>query len=111
MKISKELLKGSTSIMVLKVISEGDCYGYQIIPKITQSSGEVIRLNEGTLYPILHTMKKEGYLDSYRRESEAGRERKYYTITAQGKMHLASRMEEWRAYTEAVGGVLAGESV
>ena len=111
MKISKELLKGSTSIMVLKVISEGDCYGYQIIQKIAQRSGEVFRLNEGTLYPILHTMEKEGYLDSYRRESEAGRERKYYTITAQGKLQLAARMEEWSAYTEAVGGVLAGESV
>jgi PadR family transcriptional regulator PadR len=97
--------------MVLKVISEGDCYGYQIIQTIAQRSGEVFRLNEGTLYPILHTMEKEGYLDSYRRESEAGRERKYYTITAQGKLQLAARMEEWSAYTEAVGGVLAGESV
>ena len=111
MKISKELLKGSTSIMVLKVISEGDCYGYQIIQKIAQRSGEVFRLNEGTLYPILHTMEKEGYLESYRGESEAGRERKYYTITAQGKLQLAARMEEWTAYTEAVGGVLSGESV
>ncbi len=111
MKISKELLKGSTSIMVLKMIAEGDCYGYQIIQKISRRSGDVFHLNEGTLYPILHTLEKEGYLESYCGESETGRERKYYSITAQGKLHLAARIEEWCAYTEAVDGVLAGESV
>ena len=109
MKISKELLKGSTSLMVLRVIAEQDRYGYQIIQEIARRSSEVFRLNEGTLYPILHTMEKEGYLECYRKESETGRERKYYSITAQGKLHLTARMEEWKAYSEAVDGVLAGE--
>ncbi len=111
MKISKELLKGSTSIMVLKVIAQGDCYGYQIIQEIARRSGEVFRLNEGTLYPILHTMEKEGLLECYRGVSETGRERKYYAITAQGKLHLASRMDEWKTYTAAVDGVLAGDTI
>ena len=106
MKISKELLKGSTSIMVLKVISEGDCYGYQIIQKIAQRSGEVFRLNEGTLYPILHALEKEGLLQSYMAESEVGRKRKYYKITPGGLLFLKEKKAEWRAFTAAVDKVI-----
>lgn len=106
MKISKELLKGSTSIMVLKVIAEKDMYGYQIIQEIASRSENVFKLNEGTLYPILHAMEKEGMLESYRGESESGRERKYYKVTVAGKAVLATRLEEWKAFTSAVQGVL-----
>ena len=106
MKISKELLKGSTSIMVLKVIAEKDMYGYQIIQEIASRSENVFKLNEGTLYPILHAMEKEGLLESYRGESESGRERKYYKVTVAGKAVLATRLEEWKAFTSAVQGVL-----
>ena len=107
MKISKELLKGSTSIMVLKVISEKDMYGYQIIQEIAVRSEDMFKLNEGTLYPILHTMEKEGLLECYRKDSETGRERKYYRITVVGQTMLATRIDEWKAFTKAVDGVLA----
>jgi PadR family transcriptional regulator PadR len=106
MKISKELLKGSTSIMVLKVISEKDMYGYRIIQEIATRSGDVFKMNEGTLYPILHTMEKEGWLESYRGETDNGRERKYYRITVAGRAVLATRIEEWNAFTLAVDRVL-----
>ena len=106
MKVSKELLKGSTSTMVLKVISEKDMYGYQIIQVIASRSDNTFNLNEGTLYPILHTMEKEGLLESYRGESDNGRERKYYRITATGKAALLIRLEEWKAFTAAVQEVL-----
>lgn len=106
MKVSKELLKGSTATMVLKVISEKDMYGYQIIQVIATRSDNTFNLNEGTLYPILHTMEKEGLLESYRSESDTGRERKYYRITATGRAALLTRLEEWKAFTSAVHGVL-----
>ena len=110
MKISKELLKGSTSLMILKVISEGDSYGYEIVGKIAKRSDAVFQLNEGTLYPILHTLEKEKMLTSYRKQSETGRERKYYSITSLGRLHLAERLKEWQTFTESVDGVLKGES-
>ena len=109
MKISKELLKGTTATMVLKVISEKDMYGYQIIQEIASRSDELFRLNEGTLYPILHTMQKEGMLECYKKDSELGRERKYYRITVVGKAVLATKMEEWTAFFSAVNGVLQEE--
>lgn len=106
MKVSKELLKGTTSTMVLKVISEKDMYGYQIIQEIASRSNDLFKLNEGTLYPILHTMLKEGMLECYKKDSELGRERKYYRITVAGRAVLATRLEEWKTFSSAVGGVL-----
>ena len=77
MKISKELAKGSTGLLVLSVISKTDMYGYQIIKTLEVMSENVFSLNEGTLYPILHSLEKEGSLESYWCEAE-GRKRKYY---------------------------------
>ena len=107
MKISKELLKGSTATMILKIISEGEAYGYQIVQELSRRSGDVFKLNEGTLYPILHTLEKEGYVESYRSAAESGRERRYYRITAEGRLCLAQRMGEWRLFSESVSRVLA----
>jgi len=107
MKISKELLKGSTATMILKIISEGEAYGYQIVQELSRRSGEVFKLNEGTLYPILHSLEKEGYVESYRSAAESGRERRYYRITPEGRLYLAQRLGEWRLFSESVSRVLA----
>ena len=111
MKISKELLKGSTALMVLRVIAEEDMYGYRIIREIADRSGETFRLNEGTLYPILHMLEKEGHLTSYDGQSETGRARRYYRITPQGRLHLAARIREWQVFSGAVAMVLQPEEV
>ena len=110
MKISKELAKGSTALLVLSVISKRDMYGYQIIKTIEMESEEVFTLNEGTLYPILHSFEKNGYLTSYKEGAEGGRERKYYKITAAGKLFLQTHLEEWSYFTSVVNKVLAGEN-
>ena len=109
MKISKELLKGSTATMILKVISEGDAYGYQITQELSKKSDDVFKLNEGTLYPILQTLEKEGYVKSYRKSTEGGRERRYYQITPDGKAQLGVRLEEWKLFSNTVNRVLAEE--
>ncbi len=109
MKISRELLKGTTGLLVLRVISEGDMYGYQIAQLIKNRSGEAIVLNEGSLYPILHAYEKKGYLTAYRDGTEGGRERRYYHITPAGTAFLLAHTEEWGYFTEAVNQVLRGE--
>ena len=110
MKISKELLKGSTAILILKVIAEEDSYGYRIVQTLAERSGDLFKLNEGTLYPILHTLEKEGIIESYRKEAESGRERRYYRITAEGKVYLAQKMGEWKLFSESVNRVLTEEN-
>ena len=106
MKISKELLKGSTAIMILKIISDNDSYGYQIVQELSKRSENAFKLKEGTLYPILHTLEKEGYVKSYRKSTDGGRERRYYQITLEGKLQLTEKMEEWKLFSESVNRVL-----
>ncbi len=109
MNISKELAKGSTALMVLSVISKKDLYGYQIIRTVSTHSDEEFQMNEGTLYPILHSLEKNGFLDAYWSDgNEGARRRKYYRITEKGLKELASQQEEWNAYSSAVGKVLGG---
>ena len=110
MKISKELLKGSTAIMVLGIIAEEDSYGYDIIQKMMKRSNGVLTMQAGTLYPILHTMLKEKWISEYEKESPMKRIRKYYRITALGRLRLAAMIEEWNIFTECVGDVLKGEN-
>ena len=83
MKISKELVTGSIPTMVLSVIKSEDMYGYKIIKELEERSESVFCFKEGTLYPILHSLEKEGYVESYW-EIADGRKRKYYHIKKKG---------------------------
>ena len=105
MKISKELIKGSTSTLVMSVLKKGDLYGYKIINEIELQSESVFEFKEGTLYPILHALEKENFLESYWDESE-GRKRKYYHLTRKGHKQLEEKQEEWKVFSTSVNKVL-----
>lgn len=105
MKISKELIKGSTSLLVLSVLKENDLYGYKIIKEIEKQSENVFVLKEGTLYPILHALEEENFLESYWEENE-GRKRKYYHITKKGLKCLKEKRQEWQVFSTSVNKVL-----
>ena len=106
MKISKELVKGSTATLVLSVLKGKDMYGYVIIKEIALRSEQVFELKEGTLYPILHALEQEGCLESYWEEFE-NRKRKYYHLTRKGEKQLDAKKEEWQVYSKSVGKVLS----
>lgn len=105
MNISKELIKGSTSMLVLSVLKDEDLYGYKIIKKIESLSEDVFVLKEGTLYPILHALEKENFLESYWDE-KGGRKRKFYHITKKGLNMLKDKAQEWQAFSVSVNKVL-----
>lgn len=106
MKIRKELSKGSTSLLVLSVLEQEDMYGYQIIKELETKSKEIFCLKEGTLYPILHALEKDGFLTSYWQDSPNARSRKYYKITENGKKELSEQKEEWNLFSTAVNQVI-----
>lgn len=107
MKISKELAKGSTSLLILSILSKQEMYGYQIIRTAEVMSEAVFQMNEGTLYPILHGMEQEKLLTSHWcTDEETKRRRKYYKITPKGRKELASQKEEWKTYSGAVNRVI-----
>lgn len=109
MRISKELAKGSTGLLVLSVLSRQELYGYQIIKTVELMSESVFQMNEGTLYPILHALEQEGMLSSYWAESpDTGKRRKYYKITDAGLRELQMQKQAWDTYQKAVNRVIGG---
>ena len=108
MDIKKELTKGSSALLVLSVLENGDMYGYRIIKEIEMRSESVFSLKEGTLYPILHAFEKDGYVESYWEGNEGERRRKYYRLTKKGIKILNQSKQEWEAYSGAVSKVIGG---
>ena len=109
MKISRELLKGSTNLMVLSILEKENMYGYQMIKKMQEKSNNVFELGEGTLYPILHGLEEKGFITSYWDESTS-KKRKYYAITEKGKKQLKEKKEEWKSFSDGINLLLGGVS-
>ncbi|MDE6506470.1 MAG: PadR family transcriptional regulator [Eubacterium sp.] len=105
MRYSKELLKGSTPLLILSVLKNDDFYGYRIIRELEIRSENMFEMSEGTLYPILHALEKEKLLTSYWKECD-GRRRKYYHITDLGAKQFLEKKEEFISYSQSVTKVL-----
>ncbi|CAN7277800.1 PadR family transcriptional regulator [Paenibacillus sp. LjRoot153] len=105
MKISKELMKGSTVILILTLLDRKDMYGYEMTKEMEKHSEGVFTLKEGTLYPILHSLESESFVEAYWDEKD-GRKRKYYRITKQGKGELKVKKQEWSLFRNTVDRVL-----
>ncbi|RTE08566.1 PadR family transcriptional regulator [Paenibacillus whitsoniae] len=105
MKPNKELMKGSTVILILTLLNRSDMYGYEMTKEMERASDGIFTLKEGTLYPILHALESERFVESYWDEKD-GRKRKYYRITKQGKAELQVKKEEWQLFRNTVDRVL-----
>ena len=108
MKPDKSLLSGSTTLLILSLLSGGDMSGYEMIAELEARSDHTFTLKEGTLYPILHTLERDGAVKSYEKEAPTGRVRKYYHITKRGLRLLDEKKEEWVEFSQTVNAILAG---
>lgn len=100
--MNTQFRKGVLEICVLAHISKKDMYGYEIVQNISK----VINVNEGTIYPILRRLTKDGYFESYILESSEGPARKYYKITREGLVYLEKMISEWDDFVTAVSKIL-----
>ncbi len=107
MKGEKNPLAGSTTLLVLSLLSRSDMYGYQMIAELEARMDRTFTMKEGTLYPILHALENQGALKSYQKEAPSGKLRKYYHITKKGLSLLEEKKEEWTVFTQKVNAVLA----
>ena len=105
MAVDRSLVSGSTTMLLLKLLSEKDMYGYEMIETLREKSQNVFELKAGTLYPLLHGMEDKNYLTVYEKEV-GGKVRKYYSITKNGRKVLEEKKEEWKIYSSAVVNVL-----
>ena len=105
MAVDKSLVSGSTAMLLLKLLSEKDMYGYEMIETLRERTQNVFELKAGTLYPLLHSMEAKALLSVYEKEV-GGKVRKYYSITKQGRKLLAEKQDEGKTYAHAVLSVL-----
>ena len=100
-KLSRDLMRGSLDLMALSVLSEGAMYGYLLQKKLREASEGLVRLEAGTLYPLLHRLEAEGLIAA-RWEETTGRPRKWYELTTAGQGRLHEQAQEWRAYADCI---------
>ena len=114
MAVDRSLVSGSTTMLLLKLLSEKDMYGYEMIETLREKSQNVFELKAGTLYPLLHGMEDKKYLTVYEKEV-GGKVRKYYSITKTGRKVLEEKKEEWKDHQafpgRTGGGCSAGRSL
>jgi PadR family transcriptional regulator, regulatory protein PadR len=101
-----ELLQGTLDMLILKVVALGPIHGYGIAQRIRQISKDVLQVQQGSLYPALHRLEKRGWLQSAWRESENGRQAKFYKLSAKGRKQLAEEQQTWERLTVAIALIL-----
>ena len=95
-----------TQLLVLSLLAGEDMYGYQMIVELARRSDHTFEMKEGTLYPVLHGLEKEGLVEAYQQEAPTGRLRKYYHLTRKGGVYLKEETKAWQTYSGAVNAVL-----
>jgi len=91
---------------MLQLLDSRDMYGYELVKELEARSGNGFTVKEGTLYPALHKLEKQGYIDFYWQEQEKGPARKYYRITAEGKELLKEKTREWQDFVQVMNRVI-----
>jgi transcriptional regulator len=104
---SLELLQGTLDVLILKTLSWGPRHGYAIARWIRDTTDDVLRIEEGALYPALHRMQKRGWIEAEWGLSENNRKAKYYQLTAAGRRELGVEASTWGRYSAAVAKILA----
>ena len=108
MHIDKDLVAASATPLVLAILVEGESYGYAILKRVRALSGGELEWTDGMLYPLLHRLRRLGYVTTEWRTPPEGRRRQYYTLTDDGHRALADQRRQWLAVTRALDGVWPG---
>lgn len=105
-KLKTDLLQGTLDLMVLRTLEAGPNHGWGISQRIQQVSQDVLRINQGSLYPALHRLEAQGWIESEWGSSDNNRRAKYYRLTRTGRRQLAEETANWARVAEAIGRVL-----
>ena len=105
-RLKTDLLQGTLDLMVLRILDTGENHGWGISQRIQQISQDVLRINQGSLYPALHRLEAQGWIEAEWGSSDNNRRAKYYRLTRSGRRQLAEETENWARISEAIGRVL-----
>jgi transcriptional regulator len=101
-----EFLKGTLDLLILKIVALGPNHGYAIAQRLQQISKDFFQVHQGSLYPALHRLEDRGWLEAKWKDTETGREAKFYTLTRKGRKRLETEVANWEQLSEAVALVL-----
>jgi PadR family transcriptional regulator PadR len=101
-----DLLQGTLDLLILRTLQSGPQHGWAISERIQQISQDVLRVNQGSLYPALHRLEHQGWIQAEWGVSELGRRARFYNLTPSGRKQLESETESWARLTTAIGRVL-----
>jgi PadR family transcriptional regulator, regulatory protein PadR len=101
-----DLVQGTLDLLILKTIALAPMHGWAIAKRIEQVSGEVLQVQQGSLYPALHRLEQHGWIRAKWAESETGRQAKFYSLTAAGKKQLVHETANWSRLSEAINLVV-----
>jgi PadR family transcriptional regulator, regulatory protein PadR len=100
--MDRELLKGSTPLLLLSLLLDGPMYGYQIIETVRQRTDGAYTIKEGALYPALHKLEATEFITSYWQTQPNGRDRRYYALLPAGRAFLEAKKLEWNEFVAMV---------
>jgi PadR family transcriptional regulator len=106
MTAKSDLPQGTLDLLILKVVALGPVHGYAIAQRLQQVTRDVVQVPQGSLYPALHRLENRGLLSADWKDTDTGREAKYYQLTRKGRVQLETESADWRRLAEAVGLVL-----
>ena len=101
-----DLIQGTLDLLILKTISIEPKHGWAIAKRIEQVTEDVLQVTQGALYPALHRLEQQGWIESEWRETETGREAKFYSLTRAGTTQLKKELSQWERLSNAVGLVI-----
>lgn len=101
-----DLLQGTLDMLILKVVALGPTHGYAIAQRLQQMSKDVLKVQQGSLYPALHRLEKRGWVRAEWASSETGREARFYALTRLGRKQLEEQRENWDRLSAAISGIL-----
>jgi transcriptional regulator len=101
-----DLIQGTLDLLILKTISLEPKHGWAIAKRIQQVSEDVLQVSQGSLYPALHRLEQQGWIASEWKETETGREAKFYSLTRPGRRQLESELAQWERLSQAIGLVI-----
>jgi transcriptional regulator len=101
-----DLIQGTLDLLILRTLSLEPMHGWAVARRIQQSSEEVLQVTQGALYPALHRLEQHGWLRAEWRDTETGREAKFYALTRAGRAQLEKELAQWERLSNAVGLVI-----
>ncbi len=101
-----EFLKGTLDMLILKIVAAGPLHGYAISQRIQQISRDFFQVPQGSLYPALHRLEEQDWLEAQWKDTSTGREAKFYTLTRKGRKQLETEVSNWERLSDAVALIL-----